>query len=376
MKKYTLIMMIMMVMLGISTPAYAEIFDESIENCVIPDEYCEFDQPYYGSDSYYLIGYNGPFAVNVTLPSTHNGLPVTDVKLNKRDASLFSGELYIPPTIKNIYEGSFSGSNITKLYITRGTSDPTDYLWIMYNAFNDCTNLEGIYAYRGCQFVNRAFNNCWRLNSIYLYRYTSDYHDDYCLDSGTFHGCYGVETIHYTYYGGNEEYSWFYDIDDLVEDPENCDYVFQNDKGDVVEFGNGNSLELSGRSVTWTKVRKSVTEEKTPEDTKKEVVEETPEDTKEEVVEETPVVEKKVKVKSIKLNKKTAVVKKGRTIKLKAKFNPTNATNKNVTWKSSNKKIATVDKNGKVKTKKKGTVVITCTTKDGKKTAKCKVKVR
>ncbi|MBQ9361437.1 MAG: Ig-like domain-containing protein, partial [Lachnospiraceae bacterium] len=50
-------------------------------------------------------------------------------------------------------------------------------------------------------------------------------------------------------------------------------------------------------------------------------------------------------------------------------------TTKNVTWKSSNKKVATVDKNGKVKGIKKGTATVTVTTKDGKKKAVCKVTV-
>ncbi|MBR6159999.1 MAG: Ig-like domain-containing protein, partial [Lachnospiraceae bacterium] len=83
-----------------------------------------------------------------------------------------------------------------------------------------------------------------------------------------------------------------------------------------------------------------------------------------------------VKVKSIKLNKKKATVKVGGTLKLKVTFKPKKPTNRKVTWKSSNKKIATVDKNGKIKAKKKGKVTITATSKDGKKKAKCKVTVK
>ncbi len=67
---------------------------------------------------------------------------------------------------------------------------------------------------------------------------------------------------------------------------------------------------------------------------------------------------------------------KGKNIILKATVKPSNAADKFVTWKSSNKTIASVDKNGKVKGLKKGTVTITVTTKDGKKTAKCKVVVK
>ncbi len=82
-----------------------------------------------------------------------------------------------------------------------------------------------------------------------------------------------------------------------------------------------------------------------------------------------------VAVSKITLNKKTASVVKGKTLTLKATIKPANATNKAITWKSSNKKIATVDKNGKVKAIKAGTVKITVTAKDSGKTATCKITV-
>ncbi|MBQ9361159.1 MAG: Ig-like domain-containing protein, partial [Lachnospiraceae bacterium] len=90
----------------------------------------------------------------------------------------------------------------------------------------------------------------------------------------------------------------------------------------------------------------------------------------------TVTVKNPVKVKSVKLNKTKATVKKGKTLKLKATIAPKNATNTEVTWKSSKPKIAKVDKNGKVTALKKGTTTITVTTKDGKKKATCKVTVK
>ncbi len=57
----------------------------------------------------------------------------------------------------------------------------------------------------------------------------------------------------------------------------------------------------------------------------------------------------------------------GESQKLTVTIKPTDATNKNVTWKSSNPKIATVDENGKVKALKPGKVTITATAKDGSK---------
>ena len=70
------------------------------------------------------------------------------------------------------------------------------------------------------------------------------------------------------------------------------------------------------------------------------------------------------------------MLKKGKSIKLKATIMPSNADNKKVTWKSSNKRVATVSSKGKIKAKNKGTAIITVKTKDGKKTAKCKVTVK
>ena len=78
------------------------------------------------------------------------------------------------------------------------------------------------------------------------------------------------------------------------------------------------------------------------------------------------------------LNKKKVTIKKGKTFQLKVtKLSPANAFNQKVTWKSSNTKIATVDKNGKVKAKKKGTCTITCTAADGSgKKVICKITVK
>jgi uncharacterized protein YjdB len=87
-------------------------------------------------------------------------------------------------------------------------------------------------------------------------------------------------------------------------------------------------------------------------------------------------VTKSVAVKSIKLNNTSLSVVKGNTSTLTATIAPSTATNQTVTWKSSNKKIATVDSNGEITGVAKGTVTITCTAKDGsKKSATCKVKV-
>jgi hypothetical protein len=81
-------------------------------------------------------------------------------------------------------------------------------------------------------------------------------------------------------------------------------------------------------------------------------------------------------VKSVKLNKTTLTLKKGKTYKLVATVSPSTANNKKVTWKSGNKRLATVGSTGIIKAKVKGTVYIYVTTVDGKKTARCKVIIK
>lgn len=81
-------------------------------------------------------------------------------------------------------------------------------------------------------------------------------------------------------------------------------------------------------------------------------------------------------VTNISLSKK-ATMYTGKKLTLKAKVNPANASNKALTWKSYNTKIAKVASNGVVTGVKAGTVKITATAKDGsRKSATCTVTVR
>ena len=82
----------------------------------------------------------------------------------------------------------------------------------------------------------------------------------------------------------------------------------------------------------------------------------------------------KVAVSKVALSKTSVSIYAGSTTKLTATVTPSNATNKKVTWKSSNSAVASVDANGNVKGIKAGTVTITATA-DGK-SASCKVTVK
>jgi len=82
-----------------------------------------------------------------------------------------------------------------------------------------------------------------------------------------------------------------------------------------------------------------------------------------------------VSVTGVALDKSTANVTVGNTVQLTATVLPDNATDKGVTWASSDTSVATVDANGKVKGVNSGTATITVTTDDGGYTATCKVTV-
>lgn len=82
-----------------------------------------------------------------------------------------------------------------------------------------------------------------------------------------------------------------------------------------------------------------------------------------------------IKVTDVSLDKTTLSLDTGKTGQLKATVAPANATNKGLNWASDNESIATVDSNGKVTAVKAGTANIKVGTKDGNKSAQCKVTV-
>lgn len=87
-------------------------------------------------------------------------------------------------------------------------------------------------------------------------------------------------------------------------------------------------------------------------------------------------VKKYINTKSVSLNKLTCSVYAGRKYSLVATVLPENASSKKLKWKSSDKKVATIDANGVVTGVSKGTAIITCTTKDTGKKATCEVTVK
>lgn len=83
-----------------------------------------------------------------------------------------------------------------------------------------------------------------------------------------------------------------------------------------------------------------------------------------------------ISVTSVSLDKSSISMKEGATEWLTASVYPTNATNKNVTWSSSNTSVASVSSYGQVSARSAGTATITCRAADGSgKYATCRVSV-
>lgn len=82
-----------------------------------------------------------------------------------------------------------------------------------------------------------------------------------------------------------------------------------------------------------------------------------------------------IEVTDIKINENVTNMEEGENKKLTTIITPDNATDKNITWKSSDKSIATVSTTGEVTAKKYGTVDITATSTNGK-TSTIKINIK
>lgn len=83
-----------------------------------------------------------------------------------------------------------------------------------------------------------------------------------------------------------------------------------------------------------------------------------------------------VRVESITLNKTQVEMQEGESITLITTINPSKASNKRVTWTSSNAEVAKINDKGIITALKEGTTTITVITEDGNKTATCSVTVK
>ena len=85
---------------------------------------------------------------------------------------------------------------------------------------------------------------------------------------------------------------------------------------------------------------------------------------------------KPIAVKGVSVTPGKISLKEGEGIQLKAVLNPANATNRNLTWQSSDPDVAPVSESGEVVGKRPGRAVVTVRTEEGSFTAECNVEVK
>lgn len=84
---------------------------------------------------------------------------------------------------------------------------------------------------------------------------------------------------------------------------------------------------------------------------------------------------KDIPVSSLKLDQNNVVLRPKESVQLQENIQPTNATDKSVSWKSDNPAVASVDEKGRVTALKNGTAVISAVMKNGLR-AECKITVK
>ena len=90
--------------------------------------------------------------------------------------------------------------------------------------------------------------------------------------------------------------------------------------------------------------------------------------------EKEPEVEQVIRVESVTISKNTAELTIGETLQLSASVSPSSATNKEISWSSSNQSVASVNASGLVTAAGEGTTIISASA-DGKK-GECAVSVK
>jgi len=245
----------------------------------------------------------------------------------------------IPNSVTSIEGGGFSGcSGLTSVTI------PNSVTSIERSAFNGCSGLTSITIPNSVTSIEMyAFNDCSGLTSITIPNGVTS------IGESAFDGCIRLISItipsSVTFIGDRAFRDCHYNLEDVYcfaeEVPTTGYYPFFKTYIDATLHVPEGSVEDYQNVSSWNAF-KEVVGMKTP---------------------------------TISLNKTKTNLEKGKTLTLKATVSPSSFPCKDVTWKSSNTKVATVTSSGKVKAIKAGTATITCASLVTSAKATCKVTV-
>lgn len=283
-----------------------------------------------------------PNLTSVTLPSTLNSIGV-EAFINCKKLQ----KIVFPSKLKSIEDYAFS--DCTKL---SNVTLPSSITKIGEGAFFECNGFTSITIPSGVKTINDAFSRCLNLTSVKIMNGATK------ITPLAFAECYKLKSIELPASVSSIGLSAFYECRNLTKvviRNRNCKISMKNNltipKKAVIYGYRGSPAEKYAKKFgnKFKTISKSSSSQTT-------------------------------KVKKLKITNAPKKLKAGKSKTLKVKVTPTNATNKKVTWKSSNKKYATVNSKGKVTAKKAGrgkTVKITATAKDGsKKKVAVKIKIQ
>ena len=275
------------------------------------------------------------------------------------------GELSIPNTATSIGNYAFeSCGSLTSVTIPDSVTSIGDY------AFGGCNNLTSVIIPDSVTSIgNIAFSGCDSLTSITIPDGITT------IKSGTFFSCDNLTSVTIS----SSVTSIGKDAFDLCRDLKDVYYCGTKAQWKKITIDVGNTSLTNatihfnwGSTCThdWSSWQTVTAPTVDSEGLEKRVCSKCG-------AEETRVVPKlvPVKVTGVKLNKSSKSLTIGDTFTLTATVKPNNATDKSVTWSSSNTSVATVDENGVVTAVAEGTATITATASNGVK-ADCTVTVK
>ena len=366
---------------------------------------------------------------NPVLPSEIDGKKVTEIANDAFDYTDYqigplTGTLTLPEGITRIGLCSFRGQKISGNLVI-----PASVKTIEYTSFSDCSSLDGNLVFLGkvTEIEHDAFNSCAFTGDLILpdsVTLISDNAFEGCKFDGTLDIPASLQTL------GNYAFYRCYSVKKIINRSkiiipassflEDDQYCFIDDSGNMYnlndDLGEGTYTRI--RSVTNLSLNKAIASVEagksltlkptvSPSDAHdKGVIWSSSDESVASVnssgvvtgitegsatiiataktnlnvsasckITVTPAKDTTVRVTKVKLNKTKATLVKGQKLTLKPTISPSKATNKKLTWSSSNKKVAKVDAKGVVTAIGKGTATITVKTKDGGKKATCKITV-